>query len=76
MGTTFPVSNGVAQIPVQDLEAAIQPYLKVLQKDNTIELEEDFDIDFRELQEDEITPEIQAAYEEAINAPKDRFVNL
>lgn len=74
----FPVLNNILQIPVNEFKRFLEPTdFQVSVKIDQVEIEEEnCDLDFRELREDEITPEIQAAYKEAKKMPESEWTNI
>ncbi len=59
---TFPISSNIPQIPLEELKRFFSPSVKCEVLDDKIEIMKDddaYDLDFRELQAEEITPQMQ-----------------
>ena len=73
----FPINDNILQIPIDEFKKNLEPKTpNVSIKFDVMEVEEDFDIDFRQLREDEITPEIRSAIEESKKLPESAWSNL
>lgn len=67
----------MATITIENVpESVVKTYGTRISFSYTLSFQDDFDIDFRELDESEITPEIRKAVEESKKTPKSELINL
>jgi len=67
----------MATITIENVpESVVETYGSKIAFSYSLSFEEDFDIDFRELDESEITPQIRKSIEETRKIPKSKLINL
>ncbi|EKD29918.1 MAG: hypothetical protein ACD_78C00214G0004 [uncultured bacterium (gcode 4)] len=67
----------MATITIENVpESVVKTYGTHVSFSYTLSFQDDFDIDFRELDESEITPEIRKAAEESQKIPKHLLCNI
>lgn len=67
----------MATITIENVpESVVKTYGSTIAFSYSLSFEENFDIDFRELDESEITPQIRKSIEEVRKIPKSKLINL
>jgi hypothetical protein len=75
---TFPVYQNNVQIPLDDLKSILEPhFINISVKSNTVEiLENNFDVDFRSVKPEDLTPELIQQAKISKEKPLTEFIDI